>query len=199
MVCGMSRSETVLSASSRLGRTAAARKRALRLVRAALASTACITASPVTSAAQLPEWTLERTLTIGDPIDPQMGLSWVGRVIVDGDRLLVAQPMEQRVRIFSLTGDFLGYIGRQGEGPGEFQTVNGMGLHDGLVWVADRILRRVQSTRRTGSRRRSGSKATQRSPRGGRAHVRCFSMDLSSSGIHGRCTIWSLFPTVGNT
>ena len=38
----------------------------------------------------------------------------------------------------------MGYIGRQGEGPGEFETVSGMGQHDGLVWVADRILRRVQ-------------------------------------------------------
>lgn len=90
------------------------------------------------------QWRLERTVTIGHALDPGVGLTRVGSVIVDGDRLLVAQPLEQRVRVFSLSGDFLGFIGRRGEGPGEFQWVDALGLHDGQVWIADSSLRRIQ-------------------------------------------------------
>ncbi|MDE2676682.1 MAG: 6-bladed beta-propeller [Gemmatimonadota bacterium] len=110
-----------------------------------LAALACFCAAlPLPASAQLERWTLERTVTIGDAFDPETGLTRVGSVIVQGDRLLVAQPMEQRLRVFSLTGDFLGFIGRDGEGPGEFRRVRSMGLHDGRVWVHDSSLRRLQ-------------------------------------------------------
>ena len=80
----------------------------MALMRAALA---CFCATlPVPASAQLERWTLERTVTIGDAFDPETGLTLVTGVIVQGDRLLVAQPMEQRLRVFSLTGDFLGFI-----------------------------------------------------------------------------------------
>ena len=106
---------------------------------------ACLCAAlPLPASAQLERWTLERTVTIGDAFDPETGLTRVGRVIVQGDRLLVAQPLEHRLRVFSLTGDFLGSIGRDGEGPGEFRRVSSMGVHDGWVWVADPELRRLQ-------------------------------------------------------
>ena len=112
-------------------------------VRAALACLVVV-ASPIPGTAQSERWTLERTIMIGSALDPDAGLSQVGNVLVDGDRLLVAQPLEQRVRIFSTEGDFLGFKGRQGEGPGEFEWVSGMGLRDELVWVHDEVLRRVQ-------------------------------------------------------
>ena len=99
---------------------------------------------PVPASGQLERWTLERTVTIGDAFDPETGLTLVTGVIVQGDRLLVAQPMEQRLRVFSLTGDFLGFIGRRGEGPGEFRSVGFMGVHEGRVWVNDPELRRHQ-------------------------------------------------------
>lgn len=89
-------------------------------------------------------WTSERTVKIGDALDPETGLTRVGDVIVMGDRLLVTQDLERRVRVFSLTGDFLGFIGRGGEGPGEFRSVGSAGLHDGRVWVHDRSSRRFQ-------------------------------------------------------
>ena len=75
------------------------------------AALACFcAASPLPASAQLERWTLERTVTIGDAFDPETGLTRVGRVIVQGDRMLVAQPLEHRLRVFSLTGDFLGPI-----------------------------------------------------------------------------------------
>ena len=101
-------------------------------------------ASPFPAFGQLEQWTLERAVMIGDALDPEKGLTLVGDVIAEGDRLLVAQPLEQRVRVYSVTGDFLRFIGRGGEGPGEFRRVDGMGLHDGRVWIHDSSSRRLQ-------------------------------------------------------
>ena len=114
------------------------------LVGAALGCLWHVAASPCPGSAQLERWTLERTITIGDHSDPEVGLTRVGDVIVVGERLFVAQPREQRLRIFSLAGDFLGFLGRQGEGPGEFSNMSAIGVRDGLVWVSDRFMGRVQ-------------------------------------------------------
>ena len=113
------------------------------LAGAALGCSCLVAASPCPGSGQLEQWTLERTVTIGDAFDPETGLTLVGDVIVEGDRLLVAQPRERRVRVFSLTGDFLGFIGRGGEGPGEFRRLGRMGLHDGRMWI-DSGSRRLQ-------------------------------------------------------
>ena len=108
------------------------------------AALACFwVASPLPGSGQLERWTLERTVTIGDALDPETGLTRVGDVVVMGDRLLATQDLERRVRVFSLTGDFIGFIGRGGEGPGEFRSVGSMGLHDGRVWI-DSGSRRIQ-------------------------------------------------------
>ena len=114
------------------------------LAGAALGCSCLVAASPCAGSAQLERWTLERTITIGDHSDPELGLTWVGDVIVNGERLFVEQSDEERLRIFSLTGDFLGFLGGRGEGPGEFREVNGIGVRDGLVWVSDRLMGRVQ-------------------------------------------------------
>ena len=109
------------------------------------AALACFCAAwPHPASGQPERWALERTVTIGDAFDPETGLTRVGDVIVMGDRLLVTQDLERRVRVYSLTGDFLGFIGRSGEGPGEFQRVGRMGLHSGRMWVHDPASRRLQ-------------------------------------------------------
>lgn len=113
-------------------------------VLALLAAAQLVAASPWPGSAQVEQWTLERTVTIGSVFDAETGLTAVGGVIVEGDRLFVSQPYERRLRVFSLTGDFLGFIGRDGEGPGEFRSVGGMGLHEGLVWVHDSNRNRLQ-------------------------------------------------------
>ncbi|MCY3809867.1 MAG: 6-bladed beta-propeller [Gemmatimonadetes bacterium] len=88
---------------------------------------------------------MERTVTIGEALDDQeTGLTRVGDVVVLEGRLFVAQPRERCLRIFSLAGEFLGVVGREGEGPGEFGYVNGLGVRDGLLWASDSFLGRVQ-------------------------------------------------------
>ena len=101
-------------------------------------------ASPLPASGQPERWKLERTVTIGDALDPETGLTLVGGVIVRGDRLFLAQPFEKRLRVYSLAGDFLGFVGRDGEGPGEFRSVDGMGLYDDRLWVHDSDLGRLQ-------------------------------------------------------
>ena len=113
-------------------------------LRAALVCSCVALTLPSPGSGQPATWTLERTDTIGDALDSDASLTLVGSVIVDANRLLVAQPFDNGVRIFSLEREFLGFIGREGEGPGEFRRVGGMGSHDGLVWVADPTLGRVQ-------------------------------------------------------
>ena len=142
LACGVSRSE--IAAGDRTGgsRHTASSRRSMALMPAALACFCA--ASPLPASGQLERWTLERTVTIGDAFDQETGLTLVGDVIVVGDRLLVAQPWERRIRVYSVAGDFLGFIGRSGEGPGEFRSLDGMGLHDGLVWTHDSGLQRLQ-------------------------------------------------------
>lgn len=109
------------------------------------AALACLSAaSPLSASGQPEQWTLELAVTIGSVFDAETGLTAVGGVIVEGDRLFVSQPYERHLRVFSLTGDFLGFIGRDGEGPGEFRSVDGMGQHEGLVWVHDSDRHRLQ-------------------------------------------------------
>ena len=114
------------------------------LARAAFGCLCLVAASPCPGSAQLERWTLERTITIGHHSDPELGLTRVGDVVVFGERLFVAQRRDHGLRVYSLAGDLLGFIGRRGRGPGEFSDVGGMGVHRGLVWVADGARGRVQ-------------------------------------------------------
>lgn len=125
--------------------TAPGRDRATTLHGRVLVCTGLLAASPCVATAQVEQWTLERTVTIGETLDdPETGLTWVGDVVVFDERLFVAQPRERCLRIFSLAGEFLGVLGREGEGPGEFGYVNGLGVRDGLLWASDSFIGRVQ-------------------------------------------------------
>lgn len=139
----MSRSDTGVSERSAGIQHARGGRRPDALVGAALACLAAA-ASPLSVTGQPEQWTLERTVTIGSAFDAGTALTPVGGVIVEGDRLFVAQPWDRRLRVYSLTGDFIGFIGRDGEGPGEFRSVDGIGLHGGLVWIHDSDLQRLQ-------------------------------------------------------
>ena len=44
---------------------------------------------------------------------------------------------------FDPEGAYRGEIGREGEGPGEFRLVTGLGIHGDTLWVADAVSRRV--------------------------------------------------------
>ncbi|WP_419936620.1 6-bladed beta-propeller [Candidatus Palauibacter sp.] len=101
----------------------------------ALALGAAPVSGPVSG--QIPEWTLERGVTVGSVDDPVYGLSRVGGVLADAERLFVLQPQDGKVRVFSRAGEFVRDLGRRGEGPGELMRPNGMGWHGSRLWVTE--------------------------------------------------------------
>ena len=98
---------------------------------------------PLPASAQGERWALQRSVVIGDATDEERGLTRVGSVAVAGDRLYVGQPQESRIRVFTTAGEFVAFIGRSGEGPGELRGVGRIGVRDDAVWVVDGRLRRV--------------------------------------------------------
>ncbi|MHB1193840.1 MAG: NHL repeat-containing protein [Longimicrobiales bacterium] len=89
-------------------------------------------------------WTLTEDLRIGRPEgegpDVFWGIADFG-VAPNGDVFVVDRSQE--VRQFRATGEFVRTLGRQGEGPGEFQSAIGIAFDpDGNAWVADDRLRR---------------------------------------------------------
>ena len=101
----------------------------------ALALGAAPVSGPVSG--QVPEWTLERGVTIGSVDDPAYGLSRVGWVLADAERVFVLQPQDGRVRVFLRSGEFVRDLGRRGAGPGELTRPNGMGWHGSRLWVTE--------------------------------------------------------------
>ena len=92
---------------------------------------------------QIEPWNLVPSVKIGEALDAETGLTRVGHVVHDRDRILVSQPDEHHLRVFSRDGRSLGIIGRRGQGPGEFEEVSRVGLHGDQVWVSDGLLGRV--------------------------------------------------------
>ena len=99
----------------------------------ALALGAAPVSGPVSG--QVPEWTLERGVTIGSVDDPVYGLSGVGGVLADAERVFVLLRQDATVRVFSRAGEFIRDLGRRGAGPGEFTQPNRMGWHGSRLWV----------------------------------------------------------------
>ena len=103
----------------------------------------CAPACQLYAAGQAVQWNLQRTVTIGDAMDGEIGLTRVGDVTIAGDRVLVGQPMERGVRVFSTGGEFISFVGRQGAGPGEFEGLGRIGLLGDMFWVWDYNLNRI--------------------------------------------------------
>ena len=89
-------------------------------------------------------WTLTEDLRIGRPDGEGPDVFWK---IIDfevgpgGDVFVMDQSQE--VRQFRSTGEFVRTLGRQGEGPGEFQGAIGVAFDpEGNAWVADGNLKR---------------------------------------------------------
>lgn len=79
--------------------------------------------------------------TIGE-IDGPVALTAVVDLVVAGDRLFASQPIESRVRVLSLEGQPLGFVGGGGQGPGEFRRLDFLGYADSTLLVVDLGLRR---------------------------------------------------------
>lgn len=90
------------------------------------------------SDASVPEWILERELRIGNESSPEYALTTVRSIGVDtAGFMYVAHPQDGTIRVFDANGQFLRYIGRKGEGPGEFDRLLQAGLRGDTLWIAD--------------------------------------------------------------
>jgi hypothetical protein len=111
----------------------------------------------VVSAAEAPaqtqpeRWTLVPELRIGSVNAVNYSLSRIGGMVVDGDgSMFVVQPAGREVRVFDSQGRYVRTIGREGGGPGEFNSAGRIGLRGDTLWVSDIQLSRLTLFSRTG-------------------------------------------------
>ncbi|HSJ26426.1 MAG TPA: hypothetical protein VK929_17230 [Longimicrobiales bacterium] len=103
--------------------------------------------------AQLPSWTLERNLQIGE-MDGPRALSRVADVVVDSGtgRIYIAQPTEQAIKVFDPAGRLVHAFGRRGAGPGEFQGGLGhLGFTGDSLYAVDAANQRISMFSLAGS------------------------------------------------
>jgi len=93
---------------------------------------------------QVREWDVQLEARIGSVNDPEQSLTWVSQVLIGPNgRLFVAQPQDQRIRVFDQNGKLERTIGRRGQGPGEFGAVSAIGFRHDTLYVADNSTRRL--------------------------------------------------------
>ena len=83
-------------------------------------------------------------LTIGEALgnSPAYSFTGIASISVVGDSIFVLEGTANEIRIFAHDGKFLGRIGREGEGPGEFMWPTAMRLVADEIAVIDLRLRR---------------------------------------------------------
>ena len=83
-------------------------------------------------------------LTIGEALgnSPAYSFTDIASISVVGDSIFVLEGAANEIRIFAHDGKFLGRIGREGEGPGEFMWPTAMRLVADEIAVIDLRLRR---------------------------------------------------------
>jgi hypothetical protein len=88
---------------------------------------------------------LTEELKLGSVSDPNIGFSVVEDVVVSRSGLvLVLDSQDRKVKVYDSLGAPLYTIGRQGQGPGEFDLPRQIGLlEDTLLWVSDGAGRRI--------------------------------------------------------
>jgi hypothetical protein len=86
----------------------------------------------------VPRLTVAEQMRIGSVDDPDAGFSQIGGVqVAPNGETFVLERMAREVRVFDAQGKKLRTIGRQGAGPGEFQSPIRMGLMHDTLWVHD--------------------------------------------------------------
>jgi hypothetical protein len=77
-------------------------------------------------------------LRVGSPDDPEAAFTWFRDLEVGPDgSIFTAHPQESQIRVHDASGSFVRTIGRQGEGPGEFDRVGPMAIVGDTLWVLD--------------------------------------------------------------
>lgn len=111
---------------------------------------------PSTIPHRTPEWDLEAQLRIGSHDDPAQALTAVGELVLGANgAVYISQPQEQRIKVFSSSGELVLTIGRKGDGPGEFSSIGSMGWLGDTLYVSDPYSRRVSLFRPDGTYVRS--------------------------------------------
>lgn len=83
-----------------------------------------------------PSWQGEVTLTIGDPTANTFG-SISGLAFAPSGRILVADRLDQRVRVFSPAGVLLYGVGRPGRGPGDLGGPCCLTVKGDTLWIKE--------------------------------------------------------------
>lgn len=77
-------------------------------------------------------------------VDGRLALTRVKGILLASDgRILIGQPNDKVVLVFSPDGELTGRIGREGEGPGEFRWISSLGWFGDSLWVSDIRGRRI--------------------------------------------------------
>jgi hypothetical protein len=77
-------------------------------------------------------------LRVGTPDDPEAAFTWFRELEVAPDgSIFTGHPQESQIRVHDASGSFVRTIGRQGEGPGEFDRVGTMAIVGDTLWVLD--------------------------------------------------------------
>ena len=75
---------------------------------------------------------------IGSFDDPNQILTRVGQVLIGPEeQIFVSQPQDQTILVFDLFGTEPTSIGREGEGPGEFEGLHTIGFLNDSLWAFD--------------------------------------------------------------
>lgn len=93
------------------------------------------------SIADLPTFDIEQDLRIDGYEADLVPIGWMG--VAEDGTIAVIQHQINGVRFFDASGNSLGVVGRQGEGPGEFQFPAQAGWIGDRLWVNDFMLKRA--------------------------------------------------------
>lgn len=116
-----------------------------------LASTAllgCDAGSEAQPGSQASDWSIEadptRVIGTAEGDAAQLFENIAAAVLGPNDQIVVADGGALEVRVFDASGAFAGQFGREGEGPGEFTSINGLWVTpNDQVAVWDAALRRI--------------------------------------------------------
>ena len=94
----------------------------------------------IAQGARLPRWSLSSspTLIIGDEADPAKTFSFLAAAVrLSTGEIAVVDRGSYGLRLFDAAGRFIGTFGRQGSGPGEFQSVRWIGRSQDSLFLHD--------------------------------------------------------------